>query len=136
MTLRIKQSCLDAVEAHARKWFPMECCGLIAGSADGSVKTVCHVYCLNNADKSSEHFSIDPVEQLAAVRDMRKAGVAPLGNFHSHPETPPRPSEEDIRLARDPSASYMILSLADGTARLRSFHIENGVAAPEEIEII
>ena len=36
-----------------------------------------------------------------------------LGNFHSHPETPSRPSEEDKRLAYDSTAVYMIMSLMD-----------------------
>ena len=36
-----------------------------------------------------------------------------LGNFHSHPETPSRPSEEDKRLAYDSTAVYMIMSFMD-----------------------
>jgi proteasome lid subunit RPN8/RPN11 len=67
---------------------------------------------------------------------MRARGIVPLGNFHSHPETPARPSEEDIRLAYDPAASYIILSLAEEEPVMRSFHIENGTASAEEIEIL
>ena len=58
-------------------------------------------------------FSMDPKEQLAAVKDMRKNGYVPLGNFHSHPESPSRPSEEDKRLAYDSKANYLILSLME-----------------------
>ena len=36
-----------------------------------------------------------------------------IGNFHSHPESPSRPSEEDKRLAYDSSVRYLILSLMD-----------------------
>ena len=36
-----------------------------------------------------------------------------IGNFHSHPESPSRPSEEDKRLAFDPNIEYLILSLMD-----------------------
>ena len=43
---------------------------------------------------------------------MRSHGWQLLGNFHSHPETPARPSEEDKRLVFDTSLSYLILSLA------------------------
>ena len=33
--------------------------------------------------------------------------------IHSHPESPSRPSEEDKRLAYDPTVNYLILSLMD-----------------------
>lgn len=54
---------------------------------------------------------MNPKDQLNAVKDMRAKGYVPLGNFHSHPESPSRPSEEDKRLAYDKDASYMIISL-------------------------
>jgi proteasome lid subunit RPN8/RPN11 len=59
-----------------------------------------------------------------------------LGNWHSHPESPSRPSEEDKRLAYDSSASYLILSLMDlEHPVLNSFHIEGTVSEKEEFEI-
>ena len=44
---------------------------------------------------------------------MRANGLSLIGNFHSHPESPSRPSEEDKRLAYDSSVRYLILSLMD-----------------------
>lgn len=98
---------------HAQSELPNEACGLIAGEKNGDDKRIKKVYFLTNLDHSNEHFSLDPREQLAAIRDMRAAGLTPLGNWHSHPETPARMSEEDKRLAYDRGASYLILSLAD-----------------------
>ena len=69
-------------------------------------------------------FSLDPKEQLEAIKDMRKNGFVPLGNWHSHPESPSRPSEEDKRLAFDSKASYMIL-FAYGQRKPRSQFIQN-----------
>ena len=104
--------------AHAEKNLPEEACGLI--------------YLLTNIDHSNEHFSLDPKEQLAAIKDMRQNGLTPLGNWHSHPESPSRPSDEDKRLAYDSKASYLILSLQDRVKPvLNSFHIE-GVDATNE----
>ena len=60
-----------------------------------------------------EHFSMDPKEQLAALKDARANGYKIIGNFHSHPESPSRPSEEDKRLAFDPTIEYLILSLME-----------------------
>ena len=73
-------------------------------------------------------------EQLAAVKDMRQNGFSPLGNWHSHPASPSRPSEEDKRLAYDSRASYLILSLLDqGDPVLNSFHIEDGQSEKESL---
>ena len=121
---------------HAIAELPNEACGMIAGVKDGSDKVIKKVYLLTNTDHSNEHFSLDPREQLAAVKDMRANGFIPLGNWHSHPETPSRPSDEDKRLAYDKTASYMILSLMDSNNPvLNSFHIEGDRAEKEELVI-
>jgi proteasome lid subunit RPN8/RPN11 len=44
-----------------------------------------------------------------------------LGNYHSHPETPARPSEEDLKLFVDPSAAYLIVSLAERLPVVKAF---------------
>jgi proteasome lid subunit RPN8/RPN11 len=125
---------------HARELAPEEACGLLAGTEEkeesGLVRTVRKVYLLTNTDHSREHFSLDPKEQLAAVKDMRESGWKPLGNWHSHPASPSRSSEEDIRLAFDKNASYLILSLMDReNPVLHSFHVENGISTQEELII-
>ena len=87
--------------------------GLNAGTKDGDKKIIEKVYLLENVDHTNEHFSMNPKEQLAAVKDMRANHLVPLGNWHSHPESPSRPSEEDKRLAYDPTVNYLSLSLMD-----------------------
>ena len=136
MTLRIKHSDFEAIVAHARGGLPNEACGLIAGNMVNDIKTIEKVYLLSNPDSSREHFSIDPKEQLAAVKDMRANGIVPLGNFHSHPATPARPSEEDIRLSYDPKASYLILSLAEETPVLKAFGVINGEVTAQPLEFV
>lgn len=135
--IRLKSEDKEKIISHARAGLPNEACGLIAGYVDEEGnKTVEEVYLLTNIDRSPEHFSMDPKEQLSAIKDMRAKGLAPLGNFHSHPETPSRPSEEDKRLAYDSRASYMILSLADrDNPVLKSFKI-NGTLSEEENLVI
>ncbi len=121
---------------HALAGLPNEACGLLAGTEGNGVRDVKKVYLLTNTDASHEHFTIDPREQLAAIRDMRELGLRPLGNWHSHPETPSRPSEEDIRLAYDGTATYMILSLESKKApNLNAFRIQNGAYQWEILEI-
>lgn len=135
--VRLSKSDYNTMLAHARQCVPEEACGLIAGvQDDNGDRVIKKVYVLTNVDHSNEHFSLDPKEQLAAVKDMRANGFVPLGNWHSHPESPSRPSEEDKRLAYDSKASYMILSLMDdANPVLNSFHIEGDVSEKEELVI-
>lgn len=126
----------ERILEHAKSVVPEEACGLIAGTIEDGNKIIRKVYILTNIDHSNEHFTLDPKEQLAAVKDMRANGFVPLGNWHSHPESPSRPSEEDKRLAYDSKASYMILSLMDAdNPVLNSFHIEGDVSTKEELVI-
>jgi proteasome lid subunit RPN8/RPN11 len=135
VSVRLPAAEYERMLEHAVRGLPNEVCGLIAGEVRGDLKTVRRVYLLSNPDASPVHFSVDPQEQLAAVRDMRAAGLTPLGNFHSHPDTPARPSREDVRLAYDPKASYLILSLA-GPPALKAFRIAHARAAEEPLEIV
>lgn len=134
--IKISEENYQKILEHAKSCLPEEACGLIAGEINGGDKIIHKVYLLTNTDHSNEHFSLDPKEQLAAVKDMRSEGLVPLGNWHSHPESPSRPSEEDKRLAFDSKASYLILSLMDINAPvLNSFKISGDVAENEGLVI-
>ena len=111
--LHLTTDAFDKMAAWAREHLPEEACGLIAGRRQGDEAWVERVFCLENEDHSSEHFTISAASQLRCIREARAAGVQILGNWHSHPETPARPSKEDLRLANDPRAVYVILSLED-----------------------
>ena len=136
--IKLSKSDFEKILAHAKSELPNEACGLIAGEiTDSDDKIIKKVYLLTNVDHSNEHFTLDPKEQLAAVKDMRKNGFSPLGNWHSHPESPSRPSDEDKRLAYDSTASYMILSLMNiDEPVLNSFKIQGDSAEKEELEIV
>ncbi len=130
--ITIQQSVIDQIVAHASIELPNEACGYLAGN-DG---VITHGYRLTNIDHSSEHFSFDPTEQFQAVKDARSKGLQILANYHSHPETPARPSVEDIRLAYDPEISYIIISLANSQVDVKSFKIKDSIVEKEEIVII
>ena len=134
--LILKQEDYNKIVDHAKKGLPNEACGLLGGYVEGDKRVVTDVYLLRNVDESREHFSMDPAEQLAAIKDIRQKKGVLLGNFHSHPESPSRPSEEDIRLAYDPKMNYLILSLMNPEELvLNSFHIEKGEVTKEELVI-
>lgn len=133
--IRMDCKIYDELVQYAKEHLPEESCGLIAGEIAGDNKTIKKVYFLENTDHAEDHFTMDPREQLTAIKDMRKDGMSPLGNWHSHPSSPSRPSEEDIKLAFDRSASYLILSFLTNAPVINSFHIENGQYVKEDLRI-
>ena len=133
--IRMKYPFLDEIAKYAKEHLPEEACGLIAGSEDENGRLITKVYYLTNTDHAEDHFTMDPKEQLAAIKDMRANGLKPLGNWHSHPSSPSRPSDEDIKLAYDPNASYMIMSLMAENPVINSFHIEGGQVTKEDLRI-
>lgn len=128
--MTVERSVYEAMLKAARRAAPLEACGLLGGR-DGRA-TQFHE--MTNAEASGEHYSMVPGEQFAAVKAMRAAGLKMLAIWHSHPASPARMSEEDLRLAHTPEVVYLILSLADPDAPdLRGYAVENGRAAPVAI---
>lgn len=131
--IRIPAAIHDDLIAHAKEGFPLEVCGILGGTGD----TVSVIYRMTNTDASNEHFMMEPKEQFSVVKDLRAKGLAMLAIYHSHPESPARPSEEDIKLALTPDVSYVIVSLADAELPdVKSYKISSGKVEPETLEVI
>ena len=130
--LRITRAAIDEMIEHARLEAPIEACGYLGAECGAAVE----VFRMKNMDASIEHFSLNPEEQFAVIRRMRDSGLKPSAVYHSHPATPARPSDEDIRLAYDPDMSFVIVSLAGDEPSVCSFRIGNACVDDEEIIII
>ena len=128
--ITIKKEIAERLYKHAEEGLPEEVCGYLAGK---DAEVFVH-YELENTDHSPEHFSMDPKEQLRAVKDAREKGYEIISCYHSHPETPARPSEEDIRLAYDSNMVYLIVSLAEARKEMKAYKIKEKTVT--EIEII
>lgn len=129
MTLTIDKPVYEQMLRAARALTPLEACGL-CGGREGRISRFIE---LTNADASADHFSMLPADQFAAVRDLRAAGLRLLAIWHSHPATPARLSQEDLRLAYTPDVNYLILSLARPLEPdLKGFRVHEGkgVAVP------
>jgi [CysO sulfur-carrier protein]-S-L-cysteine hydrolase len=132
MTIRLTRNVQREIVEHAQAETPIEACGYLAarnGVAEQSIQ-------LTNVDHSPEHFSLDPAEQFSAVRNIRRNGMQLRAVYHSHPASPARPSQEDIRLAFDAELSYIIVSLATSTPVIKSFSIRDAIVTEEQIEIV
>jgi proteasome lid subunit RPN8/RPN11 len=128
----------NEIRKYSKKSLPNEACGLLGAIIDSSNnKIIQKVYILRNIDESAEHFSMDIKEQFKVIADIRRNGWSLIGNFHSYPETPSRPSEEDIRLAFDPNLSYTILSLANKEEIIfNSFIIKDNTVSREQLIVV
>jgi proteasome lid subunit RPN8/RPN11 len=136
--LRISQAYVDAIVAHARRDFPDEACGIVAGP-EGS-DYAARLIPMTNADRSPTFFRFDPAEQLALYREMEARDEEVVVVYHSHTSTQAYPSRTDISYAAEPQAHYLLVSVAetgaeDGPAEVRSYRILDGVVTEEEIEI-
>ena len=121
MHVVITESTYQSILSQALKDAPIESCGYLLGT---DKETATENYPMTNVDHSDEHFSFDPKEQFAVLKYARQKGLKIVGNWHSHPASPSRPSQEDLRLAFDPSILYFILSLAGEQPVLNAFRIE------------
>ena len=130
--MKIMKSVVKELISHAKKDAPVEACGYLA-ARDG---VATHAYRLTNTDRSNEHFSFDPKEQFAALKDARLRGLELCGVYHSHPASPARPSEEDKRLSQDPTMEYVIISLVSGKEDVRAFRIARAGMEPVLLEVI
>jgi proteasome lid subunit RPN8/RPN11 len=130
--IQLPQHIADAIVRHAREELPNEACGLLTGTAEGLVRKQ---FPMTNTDHSPEHFSFDPHEQLRVLKEARRLGQKIIANYHSHPSSPARPSDEDVRLAFDPAIVYIILSLAAETPSMNAFHLVDGAMQPCKMQI-
>jgi len=129
----IPQTIVDGIIDQARRELPDEACGLLTGNGN----TVTKQHPMTNIDHSPEHFSFDPREQFAVLREARAEGSQIIANYHSHPSSPARPSEEDIRLAYDPNIIYLILSLQNAeNPVLKAFSIKDGKAEEVALQFV
>lgn len=121
----------EKIFLQGRSELPNEACGYLAGNENRASLRIA----LTNVDESPEHFSFDPEEQFAASKKAREAGLRLNAVYHTHPETPARPSEEDIKLAFDKNMVYIIASLIEGKEDIKAFRIQSGEVSPIPLEV-
>ncbi len=131
--LVVGKEIFEQMIAQAKSAAPVEACGILAGK-DGRVEKF---YEMTNVDNSNTHFAMEPSEQFSVIKDARANGLELLAIYHSHPTTPARASEEDIRLALTPGATYVILSLEDADEPvIKGFTIEDGTVTEVPVGVV
>lgn len=132
--LRITSKVHVEMVAHCLAAYPEEGCGLLAGDATTGVVSRC--YPTRNASASARVYTVDPRDHLRADRDAEATGRSIVGVFHSHTHTDPYPSPTDVAQAPDPSWHYVLVSLRDEVASVRSYRIVDGSVAEEPVTLL
>lgn len=130
LTLTLAQR--EAIVATCIRALPNEGCGLLLGSTEGVVHEV--IASVNVAD-SARIYEIDPKVLLRATRRADDEGLEVIGVFHSHTHSEAYPSPTDIRQAPDPSWHYVLVSLLDSPAAVRSFRVVDETVDEEPLVV-
>jgi proteasome lid subunit RPN8/RPN11 len=131
--MRIAQSLLDELVAHAREDLPNECCGLVGGR-DGEASRVIRVA---NSAASPLRYEMDPQEQYNALKSIEDEGDELLAIYHSHTKSAAYPSQTDVNQAVAwPEQIYLIVSLAEADAPdVKAYLLEDLKIADAELEV-
>lgn len=139
--ISISTNLLNEIRAHGVRDYPYECCGLLLGRFREEGKQVTETYPISNAREESakrNRFLIEPAELMRGEKYARERDLEVVGFYHSHPDSPARPSQYDLDHAW-PTYSYIIVSTSvDQATDLFSWEQEPDRSRfnPEEIREI
>ncbi|HUY42931.1 MAG TPA: M67 family metallopeptidase [Acidimicrobiales bacterium] len=130
LTLGLDQR--DAMIAACVRALPNEGCGLLLGTSAGEVTAVVES---PNVAGSARIYEIDPQVLLRTYRRADAEGVEVIGVFHSHTHSEAFPSPTDVKQAPDPAWHYVLISLRDPDAVVRSFRVLEGEVSEEPLQV-
>tara|TARA_B100000809_G_scaffold266870_1_gene332370 strand:+ start:8512 stop:8913 length:402 start_codon:yes stop_codon:yes gene_type:complete len=118
------------IRRHGRESYPEECCGALIGR-DGSVVEAMRLQNLMG-EEARRHFLVGPVEYQVAEKRAIEMGGKLMGFYHSHPDHPARPSQNDLEQAW-PTFLYVILAVQNGKpGTMTSWRLREDRSAFEE----
>jgi proteasome lid subunit RPN8/RPN11 len=113
--MRIAQSLIDEMVAHAREDLPNECCGMVGGRGEAATS----VYRAENEFASPLRFGVSSRDLFRITqREMPARDEELVAIYHSHTKTAAYPSQTDVNEAEKswPDVVYLIVSLEDPDA--------------------
>ena len=136
--LKIEKDILAQIHAHGEDAYPDEGAGFLLGSDDVTQRHVTEIFTTENArEDEARHnrYLVTPEDYLKAEITADKLGLSLIGVFHSHPDSPNRPSEFDREWAQ-PFFSYIITSVNQGkVVESRSWRLTEDRSKFEEEKI-
>lgn len=107
----------DVMLGHLERAKPAEACGyfVVRGS------TIVEVVCADNVDPAGWKYELDSERTMEAI--IRQESGQCVGIFHSHPVSPPRPSQIDV-LQGYVGWPYIIVGLAAAEPQFSAYLVE------------
>jgi proteasome lid subunit RPN8/RPN11 len=135
----LSASHLEAIARHGEETFPDECCGILLGRETNGRRVVESLLPIDNtwdAEERRRRFLIQPGDLLKAEREARKAGMDVLGFYHTHPDSPARPSDFDRDHAW-PWYTYLIASVMNGKYDVMTgWQLRDDRTMYDEVEVV
>lgn len=136
MNLKLKRDGLRAIDGHALKNFPRECCGLLLGKFEKNVIEVKEVVEAENVLDSPVAFEVDAELVFKVIKRVEKSGLELVGIYHSHPNIAAYVSSRDSEIMKLwPGVAWLIVSAArERVVERRAYILKDG--GIEELEIV
>ncbi len=110
-TLRVHRGALASIHDHARRGFPHEVVGILAGKRAGLEVSLAHALENERAgEDATRRFKVDALTVLKAEMALAAKGLEVVGYYHSHPDHPANYSDTDLAMAL-PDTSYVITAV-------------------------
>jgi len=127
MGIHLTPEIVGQIHAFLESAYPDEGAGLLLGNELEGIRRVLAIIPLANSRESAarhNRYLITPQDMLHGEQEAMRLGLDVVGIFHSHPDSPNRPSEFDREWAL-PWFSYLITTVAGGQAQdSRSWRLE------------
>ncbi|MBI4445198.1 MAG: M67 family metallopeptidase [Acidobacteria bacterium] len=117
MTPQIRRHVWQEMLEHARREYPLECCGLLAGEQEVAES----ITPATNQLASPNSFSVPAEELFQFFRRLVDSPQRLIGIYHSHPNAPATPSPRDTAEFHYHDVFYWIVSLKDLQPDIRCF---------------
>jgi len=132
MAVKISYAAARHIADHALSAAPNEACGILAGTRERISRAIP----LDNvADAPNRQFRLAPEEQLKALKALDAEKQDWVGVYHSHPNSPPIPSPEDIAAAVDSGLLQLIVSLDSARPKLKLWQVEGASVTPIALDL-
>lgn len=134
--LRVPRAIETAMCAHAAREYPYECCGLLIGTPDGTVREI-HAVPNIETSRRRDRYTMDPLVYRQVEQRADAHGWRILAVYHSHPDHPARPSETD-RSRAWPDFVYIVMRVtAQGVDAWTAWVLNDaGVFVPFPTEVV
>ena len=138
--ISVNAQLIKEISQDAKRAFPSECCGLLAGTGDLNTNvTITQVRASTNIalGSTNDRFEVDPKVHFDFLHELKGTKERVVGHYHSHPNHSARPSEKDLKMAFDPKMLWVIISLDENRIKeVRAHKINNSGMAFQEVPLI